>query len=78
MLDIPVIIDIYPAREKPIEGVSSQTIFNLMKNPEKKYIRGDEWIDWIVNQKPKVLITLGAGDIDKHIPELIRRLYKNE
>ena len=78
LLDVPVIIDIYPAREKPIEGVSSQTIFDLMKNPQKKWIRGDEWISWIAEQKPKVLITLGAGDLDKHIPELIRRLYKNE
>lgn len=76
MLDIPVIIDIYPAREEPIPGVSSQTIFDLMKNPNKRWLRGDEWITWVVEQKPKVLITLGAGDLDKHIPEVIRRLYK--
>ncbi|MFZ1676698.1 MAG: UDP-N-acetylmuramate--L-alanine ligase [Saprospiraceae bacterium] len=78
LLDVPVIIDIYPAREKPIPGVSSQTIFDLMKNPNKKWCRGDTWIDWIVEKKPNVLITLGAGDLDKHIPELIRRLYKND
>ena len=78
LLDVPVIIDIYPAREKPIKGVSSQTIFDLMKNPEKRWIRGDEWIRWIIEKKPKVLITLGAGDLDKHIPELIRSIYNNE
>jgi UDP-N-acetylmuramate--alanine ligase len=78
LLDTPVIIDIYPAREKPIEGVSSQTIYDLMKNPKKKWIKGDDWISWIIQQKPKVLITLGAGDLDKHIPELIGKLYKNE
>jgi UDP-N-acetylmuramate--alanine ligase len=77
-LDVPVIIDIYPAREKPIPGVSSQTIFDLMKNPKKKWFRGDTWIPWIIEKKPDVLITLGAGDLDKHIPELIRNLYKNE
>ena len=76
LLDHPVIIDIYPAREKPIEGVSSQMIFDLMKNPEKKYIKGDDWIKWIAERKPHVLITLGAGDLDKHIPELIRMIYK--
>lgn len=76
LLDVPVIIDIYPAREIPIPGVSSQTIFDLMKNPNKKWCRGDTWIDWIAERKPKVLITLGAGDLDKHIPELIRKLYK--
>ena len=78
LLDTPVIIDIYPAREKPIEGVSSQTIYDLMKNPKKKWIKGDDWISWIIQQKPRVLITLGAGDLDKHIPELIGKLYKNE
>ena len=78
MLDVPVIIDIYPAREKPIQGVSSQTIFDLMKNPNKQWCRGDDWISWIVEKKPKVLITLGAGDLDKHIPDLIRKLYRND
>lgn len=76
LLDVPVIIDIYPAREKPIEGVSSQTIFDLMKNPNKKWIRGDEWMTWVTEQKPEVLMTLGAGDLDKHIPDLIGKLYK--
>jgi UDP-N-acetylmuramate--alanine ligase len=75
LLDYPLIIDIYPAREEPIEGVSSQTIFDLMKNPNKKWCRGDSWVEWIVKQKPGVLITLGAGDLDKHSPELIRKLY---
>ncbi|HZV71044.1 MAG TPA: UDP-N-acetylmuramate--L-alanine ligase [Saprospiraceae bacterium] len=78
LLDVPVIIDIYPAREKPIPGVSSQTIFDLMKNPNKKRFQGETWLDWIVQKKPDVLITLGAGDLDKHIPELIRKLYKND
>ena len=75
LLDYPVIMDIYPAREEPIEGVSSQTIFDLMKNPNKKWSRGDSWVAEIIRQKPRVLITLGAGDLDKHIPELIRKLY---
>ncbi len=78
LLDTPVIIDIYPAREQPIPGVSSQTIFDLMKNPNKKWCRGDTWVAWVMKRKPKVLITLGAGDLDKHIPDLIRGLYKND
>ncbi len=75
MLDYPVIIDIYPAREETIEGVSSQSIFDLMKNPNKKWCPGDSWVEWILKKKPGVFITLGAGDLDKHIPELIRKLY---
>lgn len=78
LLDVPVIIDIYPAREKPIDGVSSQTIFDKMKNPYKQWCKGDDWIEWVIKNKPDVLITLGAGDLDKHIPELIRHLYNNE
>lgn len=78
MLDEPVLMDIYPAREKPIDGVSSQTIFDLMKNPNKRWCRGDSWISWVVEKAPRVLITLGAGDLDKHIPELIRRMYTDE
>lgn len=78
LLDVPVIIDIYPAREKPIPGISSQTIFDLMKNPHKQWLRGDDWIPWIIKNKPRILITLGAGDLDKHIPDLIRQLYNNE
>lgn len=75
LLDYPIIIDIYPAREKQIEGVSSQLIMDHMKNPNKKWCQGDSWVSWVVEKKPDVLITLGAGDLDKHIPDLIRRLF---
>jgi UDP-N-acetylmuramate--alanine ligase len=78
LLDYPVLIDIYPAREVPIAGVSSQIIYDRMKNSNKKWCREDTWVTWIEKQKPRVLITLGAGDLDKHIPELIGKLYKNE
>ena len=71
-------IDMPQMIKRKNEGVSSQTIYDLMKNPNKKWCSGDSWISWVVNSKPVVLITLGAGDLDKHIPELIRKLYKNE
>jgi UDP-N-acetylmuramate--alanine ligase len=77
-LDIPVIIDLYPAREVPIPGVSSRMIYDHMRNPRKQYFNEREWVQWIIQQRPPVLITLGAGDLDKHIPELIRQLYSNE
>jgi UDP-N-acetylmuramate--alanine ligase len=77
-LDVPVIIDLYPAREEPIPGVSSRLIYDHMRNPNKQYFNERDWVPWIIQQRPSVLITLGAGDLDKHIPELIRRLYTNE
>src|SRR5690606_14909075 len=76
LLDVPVLVDIYPARELPIEGVSSQTIFDLMQNPKKQWLRGDSWKTWVIEQKPEILMILGAGYIDKHIPDLIGKLYK--
>ena len=78
LLDYPVVISIYPAREEPIEGVSSQMILDHMHNKNKVLCEGDTWVEWIIRHQPKVLVTLGAGDLDKHIPELIRKLYKNE
>ena len=75
-LDVPVVIDIYPARELPMPGVSSQLICDLMRHPGKLYLKGDAWVDWVVEHKPRTLITLGAGDLDKHIPEVIRRMYR--
>src|SRR5690606_6524216 len=55
-LDIPVITDIYPAREEPIPGVSSHTIYALMQNPNRQYLPGATWVDWIVKSKPRTLI----------------------
>lgn len=75
-LDVPVVIDIYPAREEPIEGVSSQMLYDLMKNPNKMYARGDSWVNWVIGQHPKTLLILGAGNLDRHIPEIIRQMYK--
>jgi UDP-N-acetylmuramate--alanine ligase len=77
-LDTPVIIDLYPAREEPIPGVSSRLIYDHMRNPNKQYFNERDWVPWIIQQRPPVLITIGAGDLDKHIPELIRQLYSNE
>lgn len=77
-LDVPVLTDIYPAREEPIPGVSSQRICDLMQHPDRVYLEGDAWVDWVVKRKPRTLITLGAGDIDKHIPEVIRRMYRTD
>lgn len=69
-LDYPVLLDIYPARELPIENVNSSLILNKMKNPNKLLIQKDEVCDCVTKIKPKVLITMGAGDIDMLVPKL--------
>lgn len=69
-LDIPILMDIYPARELPMEGVTSQIILDKMSNPNKQLLSPEEVIDYVSTTQPKVLITLGAGDIDKIVPTL--------
>lgn len=63
-LDEPVLLPIYPAREKPIEGVSSAMIFEKMKSPAKKLLRKEDLPGKLDASDIDVLITIGAGDID--------------
>ncbi|HFA51370.1 MAG TPA: UDP-N-acetylmuramate--L-alanine ligase [Bacteroidetes bacterium] len=63
-LDEIFLLDIYPAREKPIPGVTSDIIFNKMKNPNKHRVTLDNVLGFLKNKKIEVLMTIGAGDID--------------
>jgi UDP-N-acetylmuramate--alanine ligase len=72
-------MDIYPAREKPIVGVDSKLIAGLMKNKNTFLINQKEQIiEKIVQEKPQVLLTLGAGSIDRLIQPLKQVLEKDE
>jgi len=62
-LDEIIIMDIYPAREKPIDGITSQTIKNKIKNKKVVLLSKDEILVYISKNKPEVLLTMGAGDI---------------
>src|SRR4029079_8697823 len=72
MTDEVILLPIYPARELPIEGVSSEMILNRMKNDQKRVMTKEQFMNWIKNDYVKkidmefgeVLITAGAGDID--------------
>jgi len=74
LLDEIILLDIYPAREKPIEGVNSGIIFNKITNPNKIQCTKKELINILKTKKPEVLVTLGAGDIDELV-EPIKKLY---
>ena len=58
-----VLLDIYPAREKPIDGVTSEWLLQKIKNPNKKIVQKSELINEILKQAPEVIVTMGAGDI---------------
>lgn len=64
-LDEAVLLDIYPARERPIRGVSSSLILERMENPNKKLVSNEELLQWAKETKLEVLLMLGAGDIDR-------------
>lgn len=63
-LDEIYLLDIYPARELPIPGVSSEMLVKLMRNPNVHLITKAELLPALQKNKPEVLLTLGAGDID--------------
>ncbi len=64
MLDECILLDIYPAREKPIEGVTSQMLIGKMKLQNKKVLGKNEILEFLKTNTPQVLLTMGAGDID--------------
>jgi UDP-N-acetylmuramate--alanine ligase len=64
MLDETWLLDIYPARELPIPGVTSEIILNLMHSKAKKIISKTEVLECLKASKPEIFLTIGAGDID--------------
>lgn len=62
-----LLLDIYPARELPIPGVTSDIVFNKMKNPHKQLLDKSSLMEALSQQRLDVLMTIGAGDIDTFI-----------
>ncbi len=75
LLDELILLDIYPAREEPIEGVSSQIIFDKVAISDKYLCTKEELINVLKNKHIEVLLTMGAGNIDtlvKPIEDLLK------
>lgn len=72
--DSLLLLDIYPAREEPIEGVSSRMIFDNVKCEDKILIGKEKLVEMLKNRNFDILLTLGAGDINTFIPEIIESL----
>lgn len=73
-LDHIWLMDIYPAREKPIPGITSEWLLNMISNPNKTLVNPLTALQKIESEKPKILLILGAGDIDQ-IVQPIANLY---
>ena len=66
--DEVIMPEIYPARELPIEGVSSMSILDLVKSRQKRYCERKDLLNLIKNSNFEILMTLGAADIDRLLP----------
>lgn len=64
LLDEVILLDIYPARELPMEGITSNIILDKIITKNKKLVSKDELLTYISNNNFEVVVTLGAGDID--------------
>lgn len=77
LLDEVILTDIYPAREQPIPGVSSQLIYDQLRpGIEKCLCKKEDVLNLIEHKDIEVLIVLGAGDLDNYVPEITRLLAK--
>lgn len=69
-----ILLDIYPAREEPIPGVTSKIIFDEIKSPEKVMICKEDLVNTIKNINFDILLTVGAGDICNSLPAIVDTL----
>ena len=77
VLDEVVLTDIYPAREQPIEGVTSQLIYdNIAEGVSKTLIKSTEVLDFVSSHDFDVLVILGAGDLDNKCGEIAEIIKK--
>jgi len=69
-----LLLDIYPARELPMEGITSSWLLSKMENPNKKLISKADLIPTILANDAKIIVTIGAGDIGELVPNIKKAL----
>ena len=78
-LDEVILCDIYPAREQPIEGVTSKLIYdNLAEGVEKSMIRTTDVLSLVKERDFDVLVILGAGDLDNYVPKIAQLIEEKQ
>ncbi len=77
-VDKLIMLDIYPAREEPIPGVTSEIIYNDVTAPEKVIMVKEELMQYLENEPIDVLITFGAGNIDRFIGPITEMLCQRQ
>ena len=74
--DQVILLDIYPARELPMEGINSQWLLNKIDNTNKKLVSKEELAPSILESKATVIVTIGAGDIGELVPSIKKAIYE--
>ena len=77
-VDKLILLDIYPAREEPIPGVTSEIIFDKVTAPEKVMMNKEELMDYLQKEPVDTLITFGAGNIDRYIGPITEMLCQRQ
>ena len=74
--DDVILLDIYPARELPMEGVTSDLIYSKLTSKKKSNIKKEELLSVLKDKKLEVVVTIGAGDIDKFVQPIKELITK--
>lgn len=77
LADAVILLPIYPARELPMEGVSSKMILEKMKQAAAQLLTKEDCLQWIGQERPALLVMAGAGDIDQLILQTTQLLQNN-
>jgi UDP-N-acetylmuramate--alanine ligase len=77
MADEVILLPIYPARELPMEGVTSELLLQKMTNTKKQVLSKEAMKEWVAGNQPKLIVMAGAGDIDALV-QPVKDLLKNK
>lgn len=72
-----ILLEIYPARELPIENINSTMLINKIKSPSKILLQKEELVSFLSENTPEVLVIIGAGDVGEMVDEIKITLEKN-
>ncbi len=78
LLDTSILVPLYPAREEPIKGISSEIIYNQMKNQDKHLVTKQQMLEILKTHEFDIVATMGAGDIDGMAGNIIEILKAKE
>ncbi|BDB51789.1 UDP-N-acetylmuramate--L-alanine ligase [Flavobacterium ammonificans] len=76
LFDEVILLDIYPARELPMEGVTSQWLMNKMTSENKILVTKEDLIPSILASDVRIIVTIGAGDLGEMVPSIKNALYE--